>query len=590
MYSLGVTSPAVANNAATLVGDGELLAAAEEERFTRNKHARFTPPVNAVTYCLERAGIGLEDIDHLAVGWGVAPEAPLTSDLHGPLHRAHRTLMPEFLSTLADRDPGITDRVTYVNHQRAHAASAYRVSGFDEANVITLDGNGERYAGLLGYADGDIQAFEHVSISQSLGHLYEEATEYLGFRRHRDEGKVMGLASYGQPTFDIPNARSSRQMLNLIQRMGLAKVPLDFETLASVYDGLRPVRRLSVAGKYPKTPLATGAINAVLPTEINRSLSERLFDDPFYNGAGEALTETHKNLAASVQRRVEREVLGLVEDLAKRTGCGKFCFAGGVALNCVLNKKIRASEYVDELFIQPAAHDAGTALGAALEVSYEHGERPTTVMEDVYWGPEYEDEVIERALETRGLAYERPSDPVGAAVSALADDQVVGWFQGRMEFGPRALGNRSILANPSREAMKDTVNAKVKRRELWRPFAPSLPAENVERLFEDAGPSPFMILSFDVEEEATGEIPAACHVDATARPQTVTPDTNERYYDLLTRFEAETGIPAVLNTSYNLAGDPINRDPGTAIDTFLSCGMDVLCLGDYVVRKESIDR
>jgi len=589
MYVLGVTSPVVANNAAALVESGELVAAAEEERFTREKHARLKTPLNAVTYCLERAGIGLENVDHLAVGWGVPPDAPLTPNLHGPLHRAHRVLMPEFLSRLADRDPDITDRVTYVNHQRAHAASAYRVSRFEEANVITLDGNGERYAGMLGHADGDIEVLKHVPISGSLGHLYEEVTEYLGFRRHRDEGKVMGLASYGRPRYELPDMQSSRQLLSLIQQSGAARVPLDFETLATVYDGLRPVRRLTGVVKYPATPLVTGAMNAALPGKVNQSLSRRLFEDPLFTGAGEALTETHWDLAASVQHRVEREVLDLVADLADRTGCRRFCFAGGVALNCVLNKKVRASEHVDELFVQPAAHDAGTALGAALEVSYRHGERPTTVMEDVYWGPEYGDDVIERALESRGLTYERASDPVATAVSALADDEVVGWFQGRMEFGPRALGNRSILANPSREATKDTVNAKVKHREMWRPFAPSLPAENAERLFQNPGPSPFMILSFDLQDGAVDEIPAACHVDDTARPQTVTPSTNEQYYDLLTRFEAETGVPAVLNTSYNLAGDPINRDPGTAIDTFLSCGMDVLCLGDYVVRKEEIN-
>lgn len=587
MNVLGVTSPASMNTAAALLVDGELVAAAEEERFVGRKHAPFVPPTNAVEFCLDRADISLRDVDHVGVGWGVSPTEPYSSDLHPASHKAHRELMPVFVEALSQRDPRIEDRIHYVGHQLSHAASAYYLSGFDEANVLTLDGHGERSAGLLGHADGDIDVFRTVPISHSLGDFYGEVTDVLGFRRHRDEGKVMGLASYGTPSMSF-STQQSRPLLSVNEVFGFHRLPVSFETLYASYERLRWLRSLLASPNYPKTPLVTRAMNRLLPDEVNSEIARWVFEEPFFTGNGTALTRVHEDIAASAQRHLETEVLDMVEELARQTNCRRFCFAGGVALNCVLNKKIQESEYVDELFIQPAAHDAGAALGAAIQVSHRHGTTPSMELRDLYWGPEFSTDAVRTALDRHGVAYEETTDVASVAAEALANDEIVGWFQGRMEFGPRALGSRSILANPSDPEMKDRVNADVKNREMWRPFAPALPAENATDLFENPRESPFMIRSFDLVDGAHERIPAASHVDETARPQTVTPEANGRYYDAIKSFEQKTGVPAVLNTSYNHAGDPINRTPEKAIETFLDSGIDVLCIEDFVVRKESL--
>lgn len=585
MHVLGVTSPASANNAAVLVEDGEVIAAVEEERFTDVKHAPNQAPIQSVDYCLSHADISLTDVDHVAVGWGVPPDTPYASDINRIHHRFHRELMPPFLAELEARDDRVRQRVTYVDHQLAHAASAYYCSGFGRANVLCLDGNGERHSGLLGLGDGDIEVFEHVPTGDSLGHFYEQVTEYLGFRRHRDEGKVMGLASYGEPRYDLEIRGPNRGGLALLDRLSLYRAPLPVGVLAPLYWRLSSVTQLPLARTYPLTPPVSNLLAKVSPARLDRWIASRSTSPPMLTGDGKPLLRAHRDLAASAQRSLERRVIDLVERLHELTGEGRFCFAGGVALNCVLNRKILASDYVDELFVQPAAHDAGAALGAALAVAAEHGHRPVTPMRDVYLGPEYGGERIAGAIEDRGLEYERSGDVCAHAADALADDRIVGWFQGRMEFGPRALGARSILANPADSTTKDRVNEQVKAREPWRPFAPALRLERADGLFRDARPSPFMVLSFELAHGQAERIPAATHVDGTARPQTVERDVNPDYYNLIETFEGHTGTPAVLNTSFNVAGDPINRTPEQAVDTFLRSGMDELCIGDFAVRK-----
>jgi carbamoyltransferase len=366
--------------------------------------------------------------------------------------------------------------------------------------------------------------------------MYEQITDKLGFRRHSGEGKVMGLAAYGTP-----------------DRNGLPFVNWDGDI--PVIDG--PQRKAFV-----------------------KSLKPRKQEDP--------ITSEHKNLAATLQYTLEQAVQRMTEWLYKQTGLRRLCLAGGTALNCSMNGKLALLPWVDEIFIQPAAYDAGTALGATLSVYVEKtGQRPDWRMEHAYWGPEFSNEQIEETLQAfQDLHYYRSNDIFSETARLLAEGKIIGWFQGRSEVGPRALGNRSIIADPSRPEMKDRVNNQVKHREPWRPFAPSVLEEAVGRYVTKPIASPYMILAFDTKTESREEIVSASHVDGTIRPQTVSRATNPRYWQLIKRFEELTGIPVVLNTSFNVDSQPIVNAPQEAVDTFLNCGIDVLAIGDFLVWKQ----
>ncbi len=315
---------------------------------------------------------------------------------------------------------------------------------------------------------------------------------------------------------------------------------------------------------------------------MSNSIKPRTKDDP--------ITQEHKDLAATLQDTLERAVIRMAEWLYQQTGIRRLCLAGGSALNCSMNGKLAQLPFVDEIFIQPAAHDSGTALGAALTVHVDKtGQRPDWTMEHAYWGPEYSNEEIEEALKAfQEIDYEHCEDISAAAAKQLAEGKILGWYQGRSEVGPRALGNRSILADPSRPDMKDRVNNQVKHREPWRPFAPSILENSLSRYFDHSRQSPFMILAFDTKPETMNEIIAAVHVDGTARPQSVSLKTNPRYYQLIKRFEELTGIPAVLNTSFNVDSQPIVNTPQEAIDTFLNCGMDMVAIGEFLVWRQGL--
>jgi carbamoyltransferase len=428
-------------------------------------------------------------------------------------------------------------RVTFVNHHRAHAASTFFASGFPEANILSLDGSGGGESGILAVGKGtEIEILRTVSNRGSWGLIYELITEALGFRRHSGEGKTMGLAAYGTP---------------------------DPEGLPFVeWDGEIPI----IDPKKRKAFVA--------------SLKHRPADEPF--------STEHKDLAATLQDTLERAGTRMAQWLYEQTGIRRLCLAGGTALNCSMNGKLAQLPFVDEIFVQPVAHDAGTALGAALTLHIEKtGQRPDWKMDHAYWGAAYDNETIENALQSFvGIRVHRSNDICAETARLLAADRIVGWFQGRFEIGPRALGNRSILANPAHPEMKDLINTKVKNREPWRPFAPSMLEEEVGRYFESPMPSPYMILAFDVKPSRQDELTSAIHVDGTGRPQTVSKLTNPRYWELIKRFQDETGIPAVLNTSFNVRGQPIVNTPHQAIDTFLNCGMDVLAIGDYIAYKD----
>lgn len=495
----------------------------------------------AMQYCLEQAGVVLEQVDYVAIGFDSAVRTALgnlrTDTFISGLNQAAMWLREGSVYEKKLPLQGYNrDRVIFVNHHRAHATSAFFASGFEEANILSLDGSGGTESGILAVGKGTkIEILKYVANRSSWGLLYEEITEKLGFRRHSGEGKVMGLSAYG-----IPDAK------------GLPFIN---------WDGDIPV--IEPEGRK----------------SFIDALTTRKKDDP--------ITDEHRNLAATLQDTLERSAARMAEYLYEQSGIRRLSLSGGTALNCSMNGKLALLPFVDEIFVQPAAHDSGTALGAALQVHVEKtGSRPNWRMDHAYWGPEFTNEDIEEALKAfPDLSYQTCDDIFSETAQLLKDGNIVGWYQGRSEVGPRALGNRSILADPSRPEMKDRVNNQVKHREPWRPFAPSILEEKIDRYISKPIPSPFMILAFDTKPEVQNEIVSAIHIDGTCRPQTVSRATNPRYWQLIKRFEDLTGIPVVLNTSFNVDSQPIVNTPEEAIDTFINCGMDKLAIGDFIVWK-----
>jgi carbamoyltransferase len=541
MIILGLTHPISWNNAACILINGQLVAMVEEERLNRIKHAPRMAPRMAMDYCLKTAGVTLNNVDYIAIGFDTAVRAALGNiggdSIFSSLNQAALWLRDGIAYEKELPIQGVDkSKIIFVDHHLSHAASTYYPSGFKEANIISLDGSGGDKSGILAKSSGEIiEVVKTISNRGSWGLLYELVTEKLGFRRHSGEGKVMGLAAYGIP-----------------DPAGLPCVNWD--------------------GEIPE-------IDPLARKNFIKSLATRQTDDP--------ISEYHKNLAATLQDTLERACMRMAEWLYQQTGYRRLCLAGGTALNCSMNGKLVRQPFVEEIFIQPAAHDAGTALGAALFTYYQMtGERPPWKMEHAYWGPEYDNEDIKRAIMAfQELKYKKSDDIITETAHYLAEGKIIGWFQGRVEIGPRALGNRTILGDPSNRNMKDRINKLVKHREPWRPFAPSILEEKVGRYVDDPVSSPYMILAFNTKTEAMDEIISATHIDGTCRPQTVSKKTNPRYWKLIQRFEEITGVPGVLNTSFNVANQPIVNTPQEAIDTFLNCGMELLAIGDYLIWK-----
>jgi carbamoyltransferase len=551
MIILGLTDTVCQDNAAALLVDGELIGMVEEERLNRIKHAPRMAPQKAIQWLLDRARIKLEDVDVIAIGFD-HPNTVLLDNMREKVKRfvkrkpILRNAREEYRYWkrhryhLAQLDPYLKrrDKVLFVRHHMAHAASSFFLSSFEEANIVSLDGSGGQDAGLLAIGRGtDIEVVQYVERETSWGELYERFTGALGFKAHSDEGKVMGLAAYGDP---------KGQVFPFVQMSNGTGLPH--------YDREGFFRALA----------------EIKPREKGVS----------------PINGYHEQIAARLQYTLEQVVGKMTEVLHARTGYKDLCMAGGTALNCSCNGKLLSLPHVKRIFVQPAAADCGTALGAAV---YAHvkltGKRPATRFNHLYWGPEFSNDEIEPVLKQAKVPY-RKVDHIGAeAARLLVDNKIVGWFQGRMEVGPRALGGRSIVASPLDLRMKDAVNNNVKFREPWRPFAPSILAEHMEEYFGTAHPSPFMILAFQAREEVKPKIPAALHVDGTGRPQTVERETNPRYWDLLNEFKKLTGVPVVLNTSFNVAGQPIVCTPKDALGTFYICGLDALAIGDFIVEK-----
>jgi carbamoyltransferase len=535
--------------AAALVIDGVVVAAAEEERFSRRKHGKRPVPFSAwelpelsMRWCLEHAGLAPDDLD--AVGYSFDPGLALPADsmgLHDPWDHLRLTYARQAPSFLGTSLPGLdSDLVQHVPHHVAHAASAGLaapgVPTDRRADVLVLDGRGERASHLSGtYDRGDLTVRASQRLPHSLGLMYEDLTAHLGFLRSSDEYKVMALASYGEPRF---------------------------------LDRLRPLVRATDDGGFRSGPVDWSALAKPRHPE-------------------EDWTKEHADLAASVQVRLEEVLLDLARWLYARSGSTTLTLAGGVALNCVANTRLHAETDYEQVWVQPAAGDAGTALGAALHVAHRLGDE-VSAMPGPDLGRSWCADEIEQVLRTARVAYERPEDVAEEVAEALADDGVVAWFQGRSEYGPRALGRRSLLAHPGREANLTRLND-VKGREQFRPVAPMVLAERASAIFTRGPlPSPLMLFVHDVDASWRDRIPAVVHVDGTARVQTVDAADDPLTARMLAGFERRTGLPVVVNTSLNTAGRPMVDDPRDALECFGSAPVDLLAIGPFVVRRPPV--
>jgi carbamoyltransferase len=573
-----------ADASAAVLAGGAFVAGVEEERFRRIKHWAGFPEL-ALRHCLAEVGAtSLADLEAVAVSR--RPRAYLARKAW--LALTHPRSLPRALgrvqnlaavASLEDRlraaVPGTPPAVHGVEHHLAHLASAFFCSPFEEAACLTVDGFGDFVSTMLAHGRGNrLEVLERVHFPHSLGQLYTAVTQFLGFPHFGDEYKVMGLAAYGEPRF-----------LAELRRV----VPADgdgFRLDLAYFRHLSEGVDMSWDDGEPRLgPLFTPRLAELLGPARER---------------GEELTQRHKDLAASLQAVYEERFFALVRAVLKRTGSKRLALAGGCAMNSLANGKLFRETDVQELYIQAAAGDAGTSLGAALYVQHAVLGAPRGfVMEHAYWGPRYDEATTRRALAERlpgsggedgrfgEIRVETVRDEARLAAdtaAAIARGEVVGWYQGRSEWGPRALGNRSILADPRRADMKDILNLKIKRRESFRPFAPSILEERTAAWFEESYPDPFMIKVYPLRAEQRPRVPAVTHADGTGRLQTVSARTNPRYWQLIAAFERQTGVPMVVNTSFN-ENEPVVNTPGEALDCFLRTRMDRLVLGDVVLER-----
>lgn len=577
MYTLGINA-VYHDSAACLVKDGQVLAAVEEERFTHVKHGKrpipfstYELPFHAINYCMQEGGISLADIDEIAYSYDpflllgahrndAAITLPLEPGAHPVPSEWEAAWDPLFLSSIVNAPRHLVGgaphhlkarlrgahaggpyRWHFVEHHLAHAASAFLPSPYESAAILTLDGRGERATTTYSLGDGNaVIRLGQVNFPHSLGLLYEEVTGHLGFLPSSDEYKVMALASFGKPRY-------------------LA----DF----------REIIQLTSDGQYTIAPLR---------------LEERFGASRIRGGA---LEQRHYDVAHSLQLALEETVLALALWLHEVTGLDTLCLAGGVALNCVLNARLRDKGPFKRMWVQPAAGDAGTALGAALWVDAQ--ERSSTTrsyrMDHAFLGPAYGDDEIEQFLRWSKLPYRRVQHLADEVADMLARDKIIGWFQHRMEFGPRALGARSILASPLHAEMQTRLND-IKDREDFRPVAPVVLEEEAANWFDSAGTSPFMLFVYDVLPEKAERIPAVRHIDGTARIQTINREQHPLYYDLIKAFQARTGVPVLVNTSFNTRGEPIVCTPRDAVECFWTSPLDALVIGSFILEKPQVNR
>src|SRR5438034_1275806 len=560
MNIIGINSSGFHESSVCLVQDGRVVFACAEERISRVKQDKRFPNL-ALQAAFDFARLNAVEVDHVAFSFP-HPWRACRHDLKLMLtgqrcvsaknmekwvvgwlvNSRHRGGELDYLRNFAH--PRV--RFHHINHHLCHALSSYCMSGFDEAAVLVVDGRGAHEATTLWHAaGGELKLLETYDYPNSIGVFYAGITEMLGFEPLSDEWKVMGLAAYGQPTFD-----------------------------------LSPLIRLNSEGYWVDGRRFFGR------NDLDRRALERILGQ---RRNGDALNGRHQDLARSAQDACEQAMLALLRRVAKLTGSRRLCLAGGVALNCKANGELLRSGLIDKIYVQPAAGDDGTSIRAALGVYLALGlPLPRNPTLHTYLGPEFGNGDIEKALQVYKLPYRRVDNPAREAAGLLAKNRLVGWFQGRMEFGPRALGNRSILAHPGLRENTDRVNEAVKFRENWRPFAPSVLFEKAGRYFDDFYDSPYMILSFWANKARAAEIPAVVHVDGSGRVQSVKREGNPRYYELIQEFERLADTPVVMNTSFNLKGEPIVCSPKDAVQTFYTSGLDDLLIGDFSISKQPV--
>jgi carbamoyltransferase len=579
---------------AVLLRDGVVLAAAEEERFTRKKHD-YGFPQQAIQFCLQQGKIQAQDLDYVAFFEKpfIKFERLLFSILQ-TFPRSRRVFQESMLSWLTEKlwvknlireKLGIAeDKILFSEHHLSHAASAFLCSPFEEAAILTVDGVGEWATATYGIGKGtDIKILSEIRFPHSLGLLYSAFTAFLGFEVNEGEYKVMGMAPFGQPKY-LDNVYK----LIRVDNDGSFQLDMDYFLFHHSTEHTYSQKFLDLFGP-PRDPQAY----FFTPDSGYPSY----FGDKPANYLALARDNQHyADIAASIQVATEETLLKMAHHVARETGLKKLCMAGGVALNSVANGRILLETPFEELYVQPSAGDGGGAMGAALWAYHMVLGRPRSfVLEHAYWGAEHSRDQIETFLRSHNVAYQRFDDDeklIHQVVESLEAGKVIGWFQGRFEWGPRALGNRSILADPRRADMKDIVNTKIKFREPFRPFAPSILEEQTAQFFvlpepQRHYPARFMLYVVDVKDDKRGVIPAITHVNGTGRLQTVNARTNPRYYQLIEQFGKATGVPVILNTSFNLKGDPIVNTPEEAFSTFSRCGMDVLVLDHCLITKPS---
>jgi carbamoyltransferase len=551
------------DSAAALLVDGEIVCAVLEERFTRRKHdASF--PAKAIAYCLAKAGLSLADIDRVAFFWNPGRHLEPSNWRQTAVPRDHMEYLyslPSHLMRHFDGDrverlqqvltmrSGESLTIDFLNHHDCHAAGAFFLSNFESSAILTVDGYGERASTMIARGrDQSIETLMEVEFPHSLGSLYAAFTQYLGFRANNGEGKVMGLASYGE---------------------------------ASYYQAIRDLVTLTDDGFELDLSYFEYTMNR--PRRYSQKLIKLLGPERQAEGP---LDDRHQDIAASLQQVTEEVLLHLAERARALTGETRLCMAGGVVLNCVANTRVLFEAGFEEVYFMPASGDGGSSLGAALYAHHvlEKGS-PRTYPASDYHGPSFSEEEVEAELKKSGSRYVRVDDIATTCAGLLADGKILGWFQGAAELGPRALGHRSILADPRRHEMKDVLNARVKFREGFRPFAPSILKERCGDFFEHAVPSPYMLQVYKTREDKLDTLPAITHVDDGARVQTVDRDVSPLYWNLIHAFGEATGVPVVLNTSFNIRGEPIVNSVADALKCFYTTDLDALAVGPFLLQK-----
>lgn len=569
------------DSSACLIKDGLLLAAAEEERFVRIKHWAGLP-TRSIQYCLDEAGIQLQHVDHIAVnqdsganlwrkvGFMLRKRPDLSLVLDRIRNKQVRSDIKDLLAQAFNMST-LPAKTHHIEHHHAHLASAYLVSPFDDSTVVSVDGFGDFASAAWGKGNGShVSVDEKIYFPHSLGIFYQAITQYLGFTNYGDEYKVMGLAPYGEPKY-------IREMRHLVKLQDSGAFHLDLQYF-----------------RHHKEKVMMEWDNG--SPQISALYSDALVDllGPA-RSPGDELTQRHKDMARSVQAMYEEAFFHLLNQLHAKYGGSNLSLAGGCAMNSVANGKIYRNTPYRKLYVQSAAGDAGGAIGAAFAVASEVGDYQSRFhMQHAYWGPSYDDAYVARLLESasaalasEGCSIEHILDEdqlTQATAQAISEGLVIGWFQGRLEWGPRALGNRSILGDPRRKDMKDILNLKIKRRESFRPFAPSILSEHVVDWFEENDDVPFMMQVYPIRDVKRALIPAVTHVDGSGRLQTVSHETNPRYWKLIQAFHKITDIPLVLNTSFN-ENEPVVCQPSEALNCFLRTKMDILVLGNFLIKR-----